>query len=31
MILDALLDQLLAGAPKATDNVPSGVESFGVI
>jgi hypothetical protein len=30
MILDALLDQLLAGAPNATDNVPPGVESFGV-
>ena len=29
MILDALLDQLLAGAPNATDNVPPGVESFG--
>jgi hypothetical protein len=31
MILDALLDQLLAGASNATDNVPPGVESFGVI
>ena len=28
MILDALLDQLLAGAPNATDNVPPGVERF---
>jgi hypothetical protein len=31
MILDALLDQLLAGAPNATGNVPPGVKSFGVV